>query len=88
MTPAPTAPAGTTFSRWWVWGLGRLAVHAYYKVERIGGPLPDGPLLPVANHPNTLIDPAVIQTTAGRRIRFLAKSTLFARHPFSPLIRR
>ena len=88
MTPAPTAPTGTTSPRWWVWGFSRLAVHAYYKVERIGGPLPDGPLLLVANHPNTLIDPAVIQTTAGRRIRFLAKSTLFDRHPFSPVIRR
>ena len=88
MTAAPTVPAGTTPPRSWVWGLGRLAVYAYYKVERIGGPLSDGPLLLVANHPNTLIDPAVIQTTAGRRIRFLAKSTLFARHPLSPLIRR
>lgn len=88
MTAVPTVPAGTTPPRSWVWGLGRLAVYAYYKVERIGGPLPDGPLLLVANHPNTLIDPAVIQTTAGRPIRFLAKSTLFARHPLSPLIRR
>ena len=87
MTAAPTAPGGTTPPRSWVWGFGRLAVYAYYKVERIGGTLPDGALLLVANHPNTLIDPAVIQTTAGRRIRFLAKSTLFAWHPLSPLIR-
>ncbi len=88
MTPAPTAPAGSSPPQSWVWGFGRLAAHAYYKVERIGGPLPDGPLLLVANHPNTLIDPAVIQATAGRPIRFLAKSTFFARHPLSPLIRR
>ena len=54
-----------------IW-LGRLAVHAYYKVERTGDALPEGALLPVANHPNTLIDPAVIQTITGRRIRFLA----------------
>ena len=88
MPAAPTTPAGTTPPQSWVWGLGRIAVHAYYKADRIGGPLPDGPLLLVANHPNTLMDPAVIQTTAGRRIRFLAKSTLFAWHPMSPLIRR
>lgn len=88
MTAAPSAPGGTAPPRSWVWGFGRLAVHAYYRVERIGGTLPDGALLLVANHPNTLIDPAVIQTTAGRRIRFLAKSTLFANHPMSPLIRR
>ena len=88
MTAGSTVPAGTTPPRSWVWGFGRLAVHAYYRVERIGGALPAGALLLVANHPNTLIDPAVIQTTAGRRIRFLAKSTLFAWHPLSPLIRR
>ena len=88
MTAAPPAPTGTTPPRSWVWGFGRLAVYAYYRVERIGSALPDGALLLVANHPNTLIDPAVIQTTAGRRIRFLAKSTLFAWHPLSPLIRR
>ncbi len=88
MTAGAAPPAGTTPPRSWVWALGRLAVYAYYRVERIGGALPDGPLLLVANHPNTLIDPAFIQATAGRRIRFLAKSTLFAWHPLSPLIRR
>ena len=88
MTAAPTASAGTTPPSSWVWAFGRLAVHAYYRVDRIGGELPEGALLLVANHPNTLIDPAVIQTTAGRRVRFLAKSTLFAWHPLSPLIRR
>ena len=88
MTAVPPAPAGTPPPRSWVWGFGRLAVYAYYRVKRIGNALPDGALLLVANHPNTLIDPAVIQTTAGRRIRFLAKSTLFAWHPLSPLIRR
>ena len=88
MTAAPTASAGTTPPSSWVWGFGRLAVHAYYRVERIGEELPTGALLLVANHPNTLIDPAVIQTSAGRRVRFLAKSTLFAWHPLSPLIRR
>ena len=87
MKPAPSAPAGTP-PHSWVWGFARLAVYAYYRVERIGDVLPDGALLLVANHPNTLIDPAVIRTTAGRRIRFLAKSTLFAWHPLSPLIRR
>ena len=72
----------------WVWGVGCLGVKVFYRVERLGGVLPDGALLLVANHPNTLADPAVIQATAGRRIRFLAKSTLFANHPLSPLIRR
>ena len=78
--PSPISP--------WVWALARLAIRIFYRVERIGGTLPDGPLLLVANHPNTLADPALIQATSGRTVRFLAKSTLFADHVVSPLIRR
>ena len=83
-----TTGTGRTRPGGWVWFLGRLAVRTFYRVEQIGGPLPKGALLLVANHPNTLLDPAVIQATAGRPVRFLAKSTLFAGHPMSPLIRR
>ncbi len=72
----------------WVWLLARLGVRTFYRIERIGEPLPAGALLLVANHPNTLLDPALIQATAGRPVRFLAKSTLFAGHLLSPLIRR
>lgn len=61
-----------------VWGLARLVVHLFYRVERLGPPLPDGPLLLVANHQNGLLDPAVVVATAGRVPRFLAKSTLFS----------
>ena len=73
--------------RAWVWGFAKLIIRTYYRVDRVGNTLPDGPLLLVANHPNALLDPAVIQTTAGRQVRFLAKSTLFRRHPLSLLIR-
>jgi 1-acyl-sn-glycerol-3-phosphate acyltransferase len=31
----------------------------------------------LANHANALLDPAIVWTTAGRDVRFLAKSTLF-----------
>ena len=71
-----------------LWTLVGIAVRVFYRIERTGPSLPDGPLLLVANHPNTLLDPAVIQTTTERPIRFLAKSTLFERHILSPLIRR
>ena len=84
--PAPSAPL-TPPSRW-VWSLGTLGLHIFYRVERTGHALPGGPLLLVANHPNSLLDPALIQASAGRRVRFLAKSTLFAGHALSPLIRR
>ena len=81
MANARTAPSD------WVWKLARGAVRTFYRIERVGEPLPGGPLLLVANHPNTLVDPALIQATAGCSIRFLAKSTLFAGHPLSWLIR-
>ena len=73
--------------RLWVWELARLAVQTFYRVDRVGPPLPDGAVLLVANHPNGILDPAVIQTTAGRQVRFLAKSTLFRRHPLSLFVR-
>ena len=70
-----------------LWTLVSLTVRVFYRVERVGPPLPDGALLLVANHPNALVDPSLIQTTAGRPIRFLAKSTLFHGDVLSPLIR-
>jgi 1-acyl-sn-glycerol-3-phosphate acyltransferase len=36
-----------------------------------------GAALLLPNHPNALLDPALIWATAGRDVRFLAKSTLF-----------
>ena len=79
---AASSRAGTA-----VWLLARLAIRIFYRVQRVGATLPDGPVLLVANHPNSLLDPALVQATAGRRIRFLAKSTLFQGHLLSPLIR-
>ena len=80
---AASSRAGTA-----VWLLTRLAIQIFYRVRRIGATLPDGSVLLVANHPNSLLDPALVQATAGRRIRFLAKSTLFQGRLLSPLIRR
>ena len=78
---------GQTFGWHAVWLLARLAIGLFYRVDRIGPSLPDGGLLLVANHPNMVMDPSLIQTTAGRPIRFLAKSTLFRDHVLSPLVR-
>jgi 1-acyl-sn-glycerol-3-phosphate acyltransferase len=50
----------------------------FYRVERIGSVPAEGGVLLLPNHPNALLDPAVVWATAGRDIRFLAKSTLFA----------
>ena len=40
-----------------------------------------GPVILVANHPNGLLDPVVLQLAVGQPVRFLAKSTFF-RNPF------
>jgi len=53
------------------------AVAIFYELERTGPTLPDGPVLVVANHPNSLVDPLVIFHTGGRATRPLAKAPLF-----------
>jgi 1-acyl-sn-glycerol-3-phosphate acyltransferase len=55
-----------------------LAARLFYRIDCIGAPPPFGPVLLLSNHPNALLDPAVVWFTAGRDVRFLAKSTLFA----------
>ncbi len=55
------------------------ASRVYYRLEISGPRVPrSGPVLLVANHPNGLLDPALVLATAGRNVRFLAKSTLFS----------
>jgi glycerol-3-phosphate O-acyltransferase / dihydroxyacetone phosphate acyltransferase len=50
----------------------------FYRIDRAGGEVPcEGPILLLPNHPNSLLDPAIVWATAGRDVRFLAKSTLF-----------
>lgn len=57
------------------------ATRLYYRFSVVGGDVPrTGPVLLVANHPNSLIDPAMVATTARRPVRFLAKASLFT-HP-------
>ena len=74
--------AGGTF----VPGLAKAIAHLFYRIDTIGSLPPDGPLLLLPNHPNALLDPALVLATAGRPVRFLAKSTLFS-GPFGPLMR-
>ena len=56
--------------------LGR-AAGAFHRIERVGPPLPSGPVLVVANHPNSLLDPLIIFRVSGRSTRPLAKAPLF-----------
>lgn len=59
-------------------GLARLAAFIYYRTSYRGGTVPSrGPVLLVANHPNSLLDPMLVAAAAGRKVRFLAKAPLF-----------
>lgn len=56
-----------------------LALRTFYRFRTAGGRVPArGPVLLVANHPNSLLDPAAVAAVAGRPVRFLAKAPLFS----------
>src|SRR4029450_9208729 len=57
--------------------LARLSCWVFYRTDRVGPVPSEGPVLLLPNHPNSLLDPAVVWATAERDVRFLAKSTLF-----------
>jgi 1-acyl-sn-glycerol-3-phosphate acyltransferase len=56
----------------------RNALRLFYRLTLSGERVPaDGPVLLVANHPNSLLDPAMVAAVARRPVRFLAKAPLF-----------
>ncbi|MDP2340139.1 MAG: 1-acyl-sn-glycerol-3-phosphate acyltransferase [Deltaproteobacteria bacterium] len=68
------------------------AVDVFYRRRVIEGTMPaTGPVLLVANHPNGLLDPVVVQSTvlqtSGRRVRMLAKAPLFTMPGVSILVK-
>lgn len=68
--------------------LARLAAFVYYRVRYAGGRVPSrGPVLLVANHPNSLLDPMLVLAAARRPVRFLAKAPLFTDRKVGWLVR-
>jgi glycerol-3-phosphate O-acyltransferase/dihydroxyacetone phosphate acyltransferase len=65
-----------------------LACRVYYRLT-VGGArvAPDGPVLLVANHTNSLMDPPLVVVAAQRNVRFMAKSTLFTHTGISWLVK-
>lgn len=65
-----------------------VAVRTFYRFSVEGERVPGrGPVLLVANHPNSLMDPGVVATVARRPVRFLAKAPLFTDRQVGWLIR-
>ena len=65
--------------------LARAACWIFYRTNRIGDVPPHGAVLLLPNHPNSLLDPALVWASAERDVRFLAKSTLF-HTPLRPVL--
>lgn len=54
------------------------ALKLFYRVEvNAPFPLPEGPMMLVGNHPNGLVDPALVFVITRRHVTFLAKEPLF-----------
>ncbi len=69
--------------------LTRLLATVFYRSVEVRGleHVPaDGPLVFVANHANSLVDPLLLIALLPRRIRFLAKSTLWQNPVLVPLL--
>lgn len=72
----------TLLTRFFAWTVG-----VFFHVERRGEPLPSGPLIVVANHPNSLMDPLVLLRVLDRPTRPMAKATLFDQRVLGYLLR-
>ena len=68
-------------------GIAGTAAGLFYRVDRQGPPLPDGPLLVAANHPNSLLDPLLVYRCSERLTRPLARAPLFDRLLLGRLLR-
>ncbi len=68
-------------------GVVAFALGFFYRIERAGPPLPEGPLVLVGNHPNALVDPGLMIAVASRPLTFLAKEPIFRIPVLGPLVR-
>ena len=59
--------------------LSRIIGPIFYRLRISGESVPrNGPVLLVANHPNSLFDPVLVMAAARRKVRFLGKAPLFS----------
>lgn len=66
----------------------RLVMRVFFRSIEVSGldnvPARE-PVIFIGNHPNSLLDPVMVTTTCGRRVRFAAKEVLF-RGPLRPFL--
>ncbi|HEU4558318.1 MAG TPA: lysophospholipid acyltransferase family protein [Longimicrobium sp.] len=68
--------------------LSRAALKLFYRLEISGERVPrHGPVLLVANHPNSLLDPGMVFAVARRPVRFMAKAPLFGQPGIGLLVK-
>ena len=63
------------------------AAGLFYRVDRHGPPLPSGPVLVTANHPNSLLDPLLVFRCSERVTRPLGRAPLFDQLLLGPVLR-
>lgn len=64
------------------------ALRLFYRIRITGELAPERePVILVGNHPNALMDPALIFALTSRRVTFLAKSTIFEMPVLGALVR-
>ncbi len=65
-----------------------MGADLFYRRRHLKGAVPaDGPVVLVANHPNSLVDPVLVARVAGRPLRFLGKAPLFEMPAIGALVR-
>lgn len=77
------------FFYWSIVGFLRLVTRIFFRTIEVVGhdhvPL-RGPVVFVGNHPNSLVDPVMILTTAGRQVSLAARDGLFKMPHLMPLL--
>lgn len=67
-----------------------IALRIFYREVSVHGKknlVNKGPLLVVANHPNTLLDPVIVASVLRQRAGFIAKGTLFTNKIVASILR-
>ena len=84
-------PSSMTFTYRTLRGFIRTSLAIFFRqIEVVGNEhIPEEGVFPVifaGNHPNSLLDPALVIATSGRVVHFAAKDTLFKTPPMRALL--